>query len=72
MALRSLLGWVGLGKSYTCVNLRFERRYLEKALELEREKIIVDGVWKFGEVKEAFEKMNSGRVRGKVVVRIGE
>ncbi|KAG8624129.1 hypothetical protein KVT40_009105 [Elsinoe batatas] len=72
MVLRSLLGKVGLGGSYDCVNLEVKGRFLEEALGLDAGGIVVDSVFGFGEVKEAFARLNTGRARGKVVVSVDE
>lgn len=70
MFLRALLGKAGFGRSYTCVNLLFKTSFLEESLQLPKEKIIIDSTFDFDQVKEAFEKLNTERTRGKVVVRI--
>lgn len=70
MLLRALLGKVGMGKGYTCVNLIFRKEYVVTVLGLEKEKVVIDSVFDFEHVKEAFEKLIEGRTRGKVVVRI--
>jgi NADPH:quinone reductase-like Zn-dependent oxidoreductase len=70
MVLRAILGRVGLGRSYTCLNLEFKKEYLEEMLSLPKDKIIIDSTYDFGLLKEAFEKLITGRVRGKVIVRI--
>lgn len=71
MVARMLLGRAGLGKSYDCVNLEFRKDWLEETLSLDKEKIIIDSTWEFEQVKEAFEKLNTGRARGKVIVNVG-
>ncbi|KAF4548963.1 Zinc-binding dehydrogenase-like protein 5 [Elsinoe fawcettii] len=72
MVIRSWLGRLGLGNSYECVNLEVKSELLEEALRLEQEKIVVDSVFGFGEVREAFERLNTGRARGKVVVKVDD
>ncbi|PNS17541.1 Zinc-type alcohol dehydrogenase-like protein [Sphaceloma murrayae] len=69
MVLRSYLGKFGLGKSYDCVNLELKREWLEETLSLEKGGV-VDSEFGFGEVREAFERLGTGRARGKVVVRV--
>jgi NADPH:quinone reductase-like Zn-dependent oxidoreductase len=39
---------------------------------LKEENIFVDSVFAFEDAKEAFERLNTGRAKGKVVVRVGE
>jgi NADPH:quinone reductase-like Zn-dependent oxidoreductase len=69
MVIRTLLGRVGVGKSYDCVNLEFRKEWLEETSSLDRDKI--DSTWEFDQVAEAFAKLNSGRARGKVIVKVG-
>lgn len=72
MVLRALLGRLGLrSELYECVNLETRKDYLEEALHLDKEEIVVDSAFSFEQVREALERMNSGRCRGKVVVNIG-
>ncbi|KAG9694891.1 NAD(P)-binding protein, partial [Aureobasidium melanogenum] len=70
MVIRTLLGKMNLGASYDCVNLEFRKEWLEETLNLDRNKIIIDSTWNFDQVKEAFAKLNTGRARGKVVVKV--
>ena len=70
MIVRTLLGKIGLGKSYDCVNLELRKEWLEETLNLDRSKIVIDSTWGFDQVKEAFAKLNTGQARGKVVVRV--
>lgn len=70
MVLRALLGRVGLGPSYSCVNLEFKYPFLEEILSLPKDKIIIDSTFGFNQVREAFQRLNTGRTRGKVIVRI--
>ncbi|PVH99882.1 NAD(P)-binding protein [Periconia macrospinosa] len=70
MILRSLLGMIGLAPSYICINLSFQREWLEEVVRLPREKIVIDSTFKFDQVREAYERLNTGRTMGKVVVRV--
>lgn len=70
MILRALPGRARLGRSYTCVNLDCKTAYLKTALHLPKDKIIIDSKFDFAHVKDAFEKLNTGRTRGKIVVEI--
>lgn len=72
MLLRSYLGRWGLGKSYDCVNLELKNDYLGETLNLPQEKIAVDSTFPFEETKKAFERLNTGRARGKVVINVSE
>jgi NADPH:quinone reductase-like Zn-dependent oxidoreductase len=71
MVLRKLLGMVGWGEVYDCIILAHEPGYLQEAVDtLEPERIVVDSTFGFEKVKEAFERLDTGRARGKVVVEI--
>ncbi|KAK8051204.1 alcohol dehydrogenase [Apiospora rasikravindrae] len=70
MVLRALLGRIGLGFSYTCINLEVRRPNLEGVLRLPKDKIFIDSTYGFDEAMEAFDRLNSSRARGKVIVRV--
>ncbi|KAK8215679.1 alcohol dehydrogenase [Phyllosticta capitalensis] len=81
MALRALAsdwipaGWPGArSEKYACVNLETRRDWLEEAVKVvgeeNDERVVVDSVFGFEDVKGAYERLDSGRCRGKVVVRI--
>lgn len=70
MVLRALIGRTGFGPSYSCVNLVFKYPFLEEILSLPKEKIIIDSTFGFDQVRQAFDRLNTGRTRGKVIVRI--
>lgn len=71
MVLRWLLGYVGIGNSYECIVLDQRKEWLEETLKLDPDKdIIIDSVFDFSRAKDAFERLDTGRARGKVVVEI--
>ncbi|KAI1622524.1 alcohol dehydrogenase [Exophiala viscosa] len=70
MVARWLLGWLGLGNSYECILLDARREWLEEAAGLSEKKIEIDSVFEFEKTKEAYERLHTGRARGKVVVEI--
>ncbi|KAI1341239.1 alcohol dehydrogenase [Xylariaceae sp. FL0016] len=72
MVLRWLLGYFGLGKSYECIILAQEKKWLEKAADLKDNNIVIDSVFEFGKGKEAYERLNTSRARGKVVVKLSD
>ncbi|KAK8079756.1 hypothetical protein PG997_007574 [Apiospora hydei] len=72
MVLRALLGRIGLGFSYTCINLEVKPPNLEGVLSLPKDKIFIDSTFGFDEAMEAFERLNSSRARGKVIVRVSD
>lgn len=73
MLARMIMGRLGLsGLKYDCVNLELKIKWLEEALGLPTEKIVIDSTWKFEQTKEGFERLNTGRARGKVVIKLEE
>lgn len=71
MVLRWFLGYLGVANSYECIVLDGKKEWLEETTRLDPEKnVIIDSVFDFGRAKEAFERLNTGRARGKVVVDI--
>lgn len=69
------MGW---GEKYECIIMDGTKRaWLEEIGELKGGEgddgdVIIDSVFGFDNVKEAFERMDTGRCRGKVVVRVEE
>ena len=71
MVLRWLLGWMGWANSYDCIVLEPRKEWLQECTKLEgEEQIVIDSVFDFERAKEAFERLNTGRARGKVVVEM--
>lgn len=70
MVWRWAMGRLGWGEVYDCVILEGRKDYLEEATRLPREKIVIDSTFKFEQLKEALERLNTGRARGKVVVEV--
>lgn len=70
MVLRHFWGWWGSSPRYACVGLRHDKELLREVVELVEEgvEVWVDSEWVFEEAAEAFERLNEGRARGKVVV----
>lgn len=48
-----------------------EKSYLEEATKVPEDKLITDSIFEFDKAKEAFERLNTSRARGKVVVQVG-
>jgi reticulon-4-interacting protein 1, mitochondrial len=72
---RMVLTWVWgrfrWGERYDCIMLD-QKEYLHEVVDmLPAEKIMVDSTFAFEDAKKAFEKLNTGRARGKVVGEIG-
>lgn len=72
MFVRWAMGRLGLSSvEYDCSNIQMVKEWLEEAYEVPEDKVIVDSVFEFDQAKEAFEKLNTSRARGKVVVKVG-
>lgn len=70
MVLRWFLGYLGVGRSYECINLDNSAGFLREVSRLQPEDVVVDSVFEFDRVKDAFERLDTGRCRGKVVVNM--
>ncbi|KIW94479.1 uncharacterized protein Z519_04455 [Cladophialophora bantiana CBS 173.52] len=71
MVFRWLCGYLGLGQSYECIMLDARKEWLAETTRLDPdEDIVIDSVFDFARTKEAYERLNTGRARGKVVVEI--
>ncbi|KAF7189301.1 Protein YIM1-2 [Pseudocercospora fuligena] len=69
--LRWAKGEIGLGESYDVTILKPKKDWLEEAAKtLRPEEIYVDSVYKFEDAKDAFERLNTGRAKGKVVIQV--
>lgn len=64
-------GMAGLGEFYDVVILGMKTEWLEEAKQvLSADDIYIDSTFAFDDAKAAFERLNSGRARGKVVVKV--
>lgn len=64
-------GVFGLGESYDVVILDMKKEWLQEAADtLSPDDIFVDSTFAFEDAKKAFERLNTGRAKGKVVVEI--
>ncbi|GAA6053460.1 hypothetical protein JCM3770_005176 [Rhodotorula araucariae] len=73
MLVRMLRGWAGYGVRYACIMFRNDRGWLAEVGHLvadEGFEVVVDSEFQFEEVEQAFERLNTGRTRGKVVVHV--
>jgi hypothetical protein len=72
MLLRTILGSLGLGPPYYCVNLTTGEEELGALLRWSAEgkvKAVIGGeAWGRGQAREAYGRLESGRAKGKVVV----
>ncbi|KAK4570156.1 hypothetical protein LTR86_002236 [Recurvomyces mirabilis] len=58
---------------YDVIVLDMNKQWLEESkTTLSPDQIYIDSVFQFDEAKKAFEKLNTGRARGKVVIRISD
>lgn len=63
-------GLLGLGEKYDVVILEMNKEWLEEAKStLGPDDIYIDSTFAYDDAKAAFERLNSGRARGKVVVQ---
>ncbi|BGO94595.1 hypothetical protein NBRC10512_004977 [Rhodotorula toruloides] len=74
MLVRMLKGWAGIGYRYSCIMLNATRRdwlaQVGRLVHDEGLRVEIDSEWEFEEVEKAYEKLNTGKVRGKVVVHV--
>ncbi|KAK0249066.1 hypothetical protein B0A54_15789 [Friedmanniomyces endolithicus] len=71
--IRWARGQYGYGESYDIILLRMKKEWLEEAKStLSADDIVVDSVFAFEDAKKAFERLNTGRARGKVVIKISD
>ena len=52
--------------------VQLKRDWLEEAKKLPKDKIMIDSVFSFEDVQSAYEKLNTGRARGKVSVEFAK
>ncbi|KIW03461.1 uncharacterized protein PV09_05230 [Verruconis gallopava] len=70
MVFRKLLGMLGWGEVYDAIILDQNPDYLKESTSLPIEKIYVDSVFDYDDLKKAFERLDTGRTRGKVVIEV--
>ncbi|KAI7024406.1 hypothetical protein KC355_g1410, partial [Hortaea werneckii] len=69
--IRWAKGYFGLGESYDVVVLELKKEWLQEAVDtLRPEEIFIDSTFNFEDAKKAFERLDTGRARGKVVVKV--
>lgn len=68
--VRWAIGYVGLGERYDILNLEPKKENLEEAKQLKPSQIFIDSTFAFEEANKAFERLNSGRAKGKVIVEM--
>ncbi|KAK5942924.1 hypothetical protein PMZ80_003929 [Knufia obscura] len=70
MVMRYFLGQWGFVPKYQCIILEAKKEWLEEVSTLKDEDVIIDSRFPFEKTPEAFERMNTGRCRGKVVIEL--
>lgn len=70
MVLRYFLGQWGFVPKYECIVLDAKKEWLEEINAFEADDVIIDSKFPFERTPEAFERMNTGRCRGKVVIEL--
>lgn len=67
--IRWAKGFIGLGESYDVVILDPKREWLEESTTIiSPDSIYIDSVFPFDKADQAFQRLNTGRAKGKVVV----
>lgn len=71
--IRWAKGRIGIGERYDVIALDTKPEYLEEAKEtLSNDNIIIDSTFAFEDVKQAYERLNTGRARGKIIVEVSK
>lgn len=68
--IRWTFGRIGLIESYDILVMQLNKEWLAEATELPKDKIIIDSVFSLDNAKNAYERLNTGRARGKVIVEV--
>ena len=70
--IRWLTGRLGISQSYDILALELKPEWLEEARQLPDDKIIIDNTFSFDDVKQSYERLNTGRARGKIIVEVSK
>ncbi|KAK5680253.1 hypothetical protein LTR17_004444 [Elasticomyces elasticus] len=71
--IRWARGQYGYGESYDVIILDMKKEWLEEAKTmLSPDDLYVDSVFEFDDALKAFERLNTGRARGKVVIKVSD
>lgn len=73
MLARMLKGWAGYGFRYSCIMMANRKEWLAEVGHLvanEGMRVEIDSEFEFEEVEKAYERLNTGRARGKIVVHV--
>ncbi|SMQ46437.1 unnamed protein product [Zymoseptoria tritici ST99CH_3D1] len=66
------LGRLGLGEVYDNIVLELKKEWLEESKRLPDDKLITDSTFAFEDARSAYERLNTGRARGKVIVEVSK
>ena len=70
--LRWAKGRLGVGERYDVITLETKREYLEEAKELLNDDVVIDSTFAFEDARKAYERLNTGRARGKIIVEVAK
>ncbi|GAA5866292.1 hypothetical protein JCM3774_006605 [Rhodotorula dairenensis] len=73
MLVRMLKGWAGYGFRYSCIMMANHKEWLAEVGHLVANgnlRVEIDSEFQFEEVEKAYERLNTGRARGKIVVHV--
>lgn len=70
MLIRYYLGQWGIVPRYECIILEGKKEWLEEIIQLKGDDVVVDSTFPFDRTRDAFERMNTGRCCGKVVIEV--
>jgi NADPH:quinone reductase-like Zn-dependent oxidoreductase len=66
------LGRLGLGEVYDNIVLDLKKEWLEESKSLPEDKLVTDSTFAFEDAMKAYERLNTGRARGKVIVEVSK
>lgn len=73
MLARMLKGWAGYGFRYSCIMMANHKEWLAEVGHLVADgnlRVEIDSEFEFEDVEKAYERLNTGRARGKIVVHV--
>jgi reticulon-4-interacting protein 1, mitochondrial len=68
--LRWLWGYLRLGKSYELINFEAKQEWLREVAQLDAGDVLVDSTFPLAETKQAYERLDTARARGKIIVEM--
>jgi len=70
MIMRWALGWLGFRQRYDCIVFDKKLEYMQEAATMNTSNMLIDSVYAFDDVPAALERLVSGRVRGKIILKV--